>query len=306
MEDAEYLNLIAEGRFGEARKALDGLALEKGAYATQSGDFRFYHGSVYEKAFTRFRGDRSIFLTTSRRVALSYAGQGGIGGDDIENAQFDYERLKDRWERLKSGIREAKDAGILSTIADFLTDVIGFQSEYVESAGIFASTLDSDSYDDKAVALFRTYGENRLTDADKSTALKALSSVDRLVSSANRGTVYWLYAFSDNPLAVDAEGSDYGNVPFDGGYESTDDIVARAWDMGYDCVEISNVSDGVGIKVPDEATDIVLRNPNQVKSANLVTFDDDGNIIPLSKRFSDSDDIREEDSMSEWLRSQCR
>lgn len=62
MEDAKYLNLIAEGRFGEARKALDDLVLEKGAYATQSGDFRFYHGSVYGKVFTRFRGDAKLSI----------------------------------------------------------------------------------------------------------------------------------------------------------------------------------------------------------------------------------------------------
>ena len=38
----------------------------------------------------------------------------------------------------------------------------------------------------------------------------------------------------------------------------------------------------------------------------MITEDDEGNVIPLSKRFSGSDDIREEDGMSEWLKSHFR
>jgi hypothetical protein len=36
-----------------------------------------------------------------------------------------------------------------------------------------------------------------------------------------------------------------------------------------------------------------VTNPNQIKSADLITYDDDGDIIPLSQRFDSSkDDIR--------------
>ena len=39
--------------------------------------------------------------------------------------------------------------------------------------------------------------------------------------------------------------------------------------------------------------EIVVRNPNQIKSADPVTYNDNGNIIPLSSRFDSSkDDIR--------------
>lgn len=36
----------------------------------------------------------------------------------------------------------------------------------------------------------------------------------------------------------------------------------------------------------------LFRNSNQIKSADPVTYDDKGNVVPLSKRFDDDDDIR--------------
>ena len=49
------------------------------------------------------------------------------------------------------------------------------------------------------------------------------------------------------------------------------------------------------LTVPYQRSDgeIVILNPTQIKSADPVTYDDGGNIIPLSQRFdSSSDDIR--------------
>lgn len=44
----------------------------------------------------------------------------------------------------------------------------------------------------------------------------------------------------------------------------------------------------------DDYTEYVVYSPNQIKSADLITYDDNGDVIPLSKRFDDdSDDIRE-------------
>ena len=303
MEDEEYLSLIAQGRYKDARKALDGTALGKGAYVTQSGEFRFYHGSTAKERFTSFYRGRNIFLTTSRRVALSYAGRGNLGGEDVENFQFECDRLKGRWEGLKAEMRDAKDSEVLSKVADFLTEVIGFPSFYDERSGIFSSALGSDSSDDRMAALFRVPSASAFDEEGKSKALRALSPIDGFVSSLKQGNVYWLYAFAENPLVVDAEGHGYTDVPFDGDYESTDGIASKAWSRGYDCVEISEIADGMGVRVPDQATDLILKDPSQVKSANLITFDDAGNVIPLSKRFSDSDDIREDDGMSEWLMS---
>lgn len=60
--------------------------------------------------------------------------------------------------------------------------------------------------------------------------------------------------------------------------------------------EIPKDFDGVIVTNPMNGIreEIVVRYSNQIKSADSVTYDDQGNIIPLSRRFNDStDDIRE-------------
>ena len=56
------------------------------------------------------------------------------------------------------------------------------------------------------------------------------------------------------------------------------------------------------------STHYVLFNSNDVKSADAVTYDDNGNVIPLDQRFSDSNDIRysvESNQMTDAERSQA-
>jgi hypothetical protein len=56
--------------------------------------------------------------------------------------------------------------------------------------------------------------------------------------------------------------------------------------MGYDGVDYSNLSAG-------KYRQYVVFDPEQIKSADPVTYDDNGNVIPLSERFnSDNNDIR--------------
>ena len=56
---------------------------------------------------------------------------------------------------------------------------------------------------------------------------------------------------------------------------------------------VINGYDSAILKHWDKGTIIAVYNPNQIKSADPVTYDDDGNIIPLSQRFNEeSDDIR--------------
>lgn len=61
---------------------------------------------------------------------------------------------------------------------------------------------------------------------------------------------------------------------------STDELAARDKAAGYDGSIIRNVRDGG----PGKATDTVSFNPNYIKSADAITYDDNGNIIPLSER----------------------
>ena len=77
---------------------------------------------------------------------------------------------------------------------------------------------------------------------------------------------------------------------------TTRDIAEYAKASGYDGVVFKRIKDsgGENAKVPsDREADIyVAFNPNAVKSADTITYDNDGRVIPPSKRFTDQSDIR--------------
>ena len=95
----------------------------------------------------------------------------------------------------------------------------------------------------------------------------------------------------ENILEVDAKNKDWMSirVPEMGdGYYSTDKIGRWAKENGYSSVYVKNVYDG-GIN----ANEYIFFTSEQVKSADPVTYDDNGNVIPLSERFKDDNaDIR--------------
>ena len=111
--------------------------------------------------------------------------------------------------------------------------------------------------------------------------------------------IYQLYTRPGNQLVVDAEDNAWNNIPFNGGTATTREIAEWAKDNGYDSVRISNVFDNGGRSYRradgmDGYGDIgIFFNPEDVKSADPVTYDDQGNVIPLEKRFNDqTGDIR--------------
>lgn len=77
------------------------------------------------------------------------------------------------------------------------------------------------------------------------------------------------------------------------GIADTNDIAKRAKRDGYDSAIIRNVYDLVDDSYESMQDDIVIFTPSRIKSADPVTYDDQGNVIPLSQRFNpESDDIR--------------
>lgn len=116
------------------------------------------------------------------------------------------------------------------------------------------------------------------------------------------GTVFGLYAKFENPLVVNEHIFD--KVPFY--YEvptpsvmrkagvsketlSTEEIAHWAKANGYDGLIVEGVREGGG----EYTDDYIVFSSNQLKSADPVVYDDKGNVIPLSERFSpDNPDIR--------------
>lgn len=96
---------------------------------------------------------------------------------------------------------------------------------------------------------------------------------------------YMLYGNpGDNILEVDANGRDWLSLKapkVDDRYHSTDTIANWAKEQGYTSVYVKNVYDG-----GDKANEYIFFNPEQLKSADPVTYDDNGDVIPLSQRFN--------------------
>lgn len=136
---------------------------------------------------------------------------------------------------------------------------------------------------------------------------------DMLKNESNYGN-YATYAKLDNPLVIKAEGANWNRIPIEkdiwfelskldrdidreGNLTSyTRAISAYAKDNGYDGVIFKNLNDNGGENdyVHRAESDVyVVFDSSQVKSADPVTYDNDGNVIPLSERFNDSEqDIR--------------
>ena len=98
---------------------------------------------------------------------------------------------------------------------------------------------------------------------------------------------YQLFGFAYNILEVDCQNNVWYNIDFNG-MHNTDEIAVWAKQNGYDAVHFKNIYD-----YGDLADDYCFFSSNQVKSADAVTYDDGGNVIPLSERFNpESNDIR--------------
>ena len=171
---------------------------------------------------------------------------------------------------------------------------------------------DMDEFFDEYVAPLITIGNA------KNEAAKAWNEGD------TTNGLYELYANTDNMLTIDAQGKNWNNIriyEFGGkfnewykkkhkGYSgdmilstNTREIAGYASYYGYSGVIIKNVKDdgGRGTETVKPATVYIFFDPNeQIKSADTVTYDDNGNIIPLSERFNNENPDIRFSSRKEW------
>lgn len=134
--------------------------------------------------------------------------------------------------------------------------------------------------------------------------IEALRKAQYDLERGNYGGIYQLYGKTDNFYEMDAKGVAWNelrpeNLPKIDRYGIKDvpyktrDVAEWANKNGYDGVLFKNIRDnGEYGRTPSSDVYAFFKPNTQVKSADLVTYDDDGEIIPLSKRFTESDDIR--------------
>ena len=112
--------------------------------------------------------------------------------------------------------------------------------------------------------------------------------------------IYKMYFKTENPYVIDCKGVQWNQIvppkeiSPDGTPMNTRQIAQWAFDKGYDSVKYENAVD-MGNKKAEAtpATVIAFMQPqNQLWSADPVTYDDNGNVIPPSERFSEKKELR--------------
>ena len=99
-------------------------------------------------------------------------------------------------------------------------------------------------------------------------------------------TVYSVYLMMKNPLEIDCKGSTYGSIEYDGMDMDTYEWAEYAKQHHYDGVIFRNIRDGVNYgDLSTPLDEYVVFDSNRIKSAEPITYDDDGKIIPISERF---------------------
>lgn len=100
-------------------------------------------------------------------------------------------------------------------------------------------------------------------------------------------TVYSAYLMFKKPLVIECNGQGYDSISFEGKTLDTYEWAEYAKKQRYDGVIFNNVRDGVDYAAMQEPiTEYVVFDSNRIKSADPVTYDNNGNVIPLSQRFN--------------------
>lgn len=106
-------------------------------------------------------------------------------------------------------------------------------------------------------------------------------------------TLYEVYLKMNKPLIINCNNGNYSSVLYKGQIKDTYEWAEYAQSEGYDGVIFKNISDGVDYgDLQNIIDDYVVFNSSQIKSAEIITYDDTGKVIPLNKRFGFYQDIR--------------
>lgn len=226
-------------------------------------------GTVVENIDDFKRGDYSYWGTVE---------------DAVRSISYDIKSIEAGEEQVKDFLRENRDK-LKGTVAwDLYKFLMGYD-------------LGDFSIDVQHKMLNAMQPEGKLISINDSVATKDAirEQIEKLKSVGS----YDMYGFAgNNPLVIDGKGAFWTNIeaPMLGeGTFSTDTIAELAPKRGYTSVQIKNIMDS---SMNEYATNVhsdvfIFFDSSQVKSADPVTYDDAGNVIPLSERFnSGNPDIR--------------
>lgn len=298
-EDKEYIEAIKNGDMDKAEQMVREAAKAAGytisAYhGTNTGKF-----TVFDKDKASPEGDMGagFYLTSNEDdVSRNYEG----GGPDWDNKvallaeRLQYEEDIDDYDEAKKVAEErlkGENGGshLIEAYVKMENPAYVDSTMLMEDIGEDLNIDDYDSEDDYFEAKEQAVSETleSVVEAVNDLGFIGTDDVGGILSEAayNGGiTIPDLREAMKDVYAEDAEGRLVNN-------EVIRTIVEA---LGYDGIIDSTVSEKFkNMNLDYDTTHYIAFSPNQIKSSEAITKDDDGKIIPLSKRFKESeDDIR--------------
>jgi hypothetical protein len=305
-QDAKYMAAVEAGDTEKVQRMVDaavgGERIIKNAstFDFQTG-VRYvvnaFHGSKSQTPITVFDKKKlgSNTFAESAKKGFFFAGskETASSKDYYIRREFEASESGEEWVRdynkaIKSLIREAVEL----TSAEEVNGLPFGSGEFVSEWGDISidTLLDGSISDDPEyiISSRMQFLRDELAPALEALGVDAKADIDALSASlpdsyldTSEGQMVNAYLFLNNPMVFDDNGNEYRE-------QSYADRIDEALKNGHDSVIIKNTFDGGPLD-----TIFVVFDPSQIKSADPVTYDENGNAIPLSQRFNpESADIR--------------
>lgn len=318
--DKDYKNAVKQGDMETAQRMVDEAA--KRAGYTQ----KVLHGTD-RFGFTKLDVSKSddgisFFATDTVETAGTYTARATVRSLNSKTKSTKKEGFAESKVRVTEALNEAVEeySNILgddwkkTNAAILAKDLSKFEKE---SESTIKNLEQFISFEHAAQEVYRRYRSAALltiyneatNETDEETEAK-ISSINKKFNAAvyaeershtqkRRFTgIYDLYANTDGHLIIDGKGSRWNEIESDvlpdAKAWSTREVAKYAKENGYSGVTFKNVVDsGNGASVAPATIYVFFDPQSQVKSADTVTYDKLGRVIPLSKRFNeDNSDIR--------------
>lgn len=304
--DAEYMEAVNSGDMDKAQRMVDKSAKSAGY------TIRAYHGTNYEfnvfdksklgnKNFMAPSAYQGFFAAKSEDTAKNYTGLNSANMVSIHlNAEarknmdeimekYNFSKVEKEFDearekffdeyRLANGYKEAVTDMVQRLSKEFPKEMLMEIENHLASQWNGRDSGDGESHVNRMNWAFEETDAYKEFESFKKKIIDEWSEkeIERLGYKPNVKSLYLKIA---NPLIHDfkKEGRD----------ESFNDLILEAKKQGKDGCIFKNVKDGADF----DDIYVVFEN-TQLKSADAVTYDDNGNVIPLSERFNPEEkDIR--------------
>lgn len=309
-DDQDYLDAVNRGDMETAQRMVDEQARKAGY------NLAVYHGTgEYFNVFNR--GSEGIHLGNKEQASQVAKNRYKI---KTQNSRYTWDEIKKNFKNLDEWDKQLLLADIADRVAERVinmddlfkgdinndTEFINYMDDVTRKIAhnyhdiqptFYMRTIDR-KVGEHLMALYAKISNPFIIDDDVQGWYPNVIADIILLRSRGETTYrsdYYLdgvYNISGEPITLSGEDEDRlsevksGNATTEEGWDIINDVLNRSG--GYDGIKYLNKYEG-----DKNSYSYIALKPSDVKSADPVTYDDNGNVIPLSERFNEkNEDIR--------------